>query len=133
MVRRASAMGPPCKVLVTTRLCFTMIRNLEMDSALVGDIADPEATMNLMTNALDLYCDRLISGTKQRVIHPDMVDYELEAVITEAILDANPHLRDKFEFEFSHEEGSSYNVSINIRKSTVQQHMESVSGSILCH
>ncbi len=110
-----------------------MIRNLELERALANDIVDPEATINLMTTTLDLYCDRLISDTRQQIVHPDMIEMQMEAVITEAILDANPHLLDKFDVEFTRENESPYSMSIKIKKSVVQEHLELVSGSMLCH
>jgi len=110
-----------------------MIRNLEMEPSLVNDIVDPEATINLMTNALDMYCDRLVSDTARRIVHPSMVEYELEAVITEAILDANPHLKNKFVLEFTQGSVSTFDLSIKIKKSVMQEHLELISGSVLCH
>lgn len=110
-----------------------MIRNLELERALANDIVDPEATINLMTTTLDLYCDHLIADTRKHIVHPDTVEMQMEAVITEAILDSNPHLRDKFDIEFTREYVSPYALSIKIKKSPVQEHLELVSGSMLCH
>lgn len=110
-----------------------MIRNLEMQPDLVCDIVDVDETINLMTNALDMYCDRLVSNTRNFIIHPTTIDMELEAVISTALLEGNPHLRDKFKVVITHEEGEHYAVFITVEKSTEQLHLEQMSGSMLCH
>jgi hypothetical protein len=105
-----------------------------MQPELVCDIVDVEETVNLMTNALDMYCDKLIGNTKNYIIHPETIEMELEAVITTTLLENNPHLKDKFKVTFSREEGEHYALSISIHKSVVQQHLEDVTmGSRLCH
>lgn len=110
-----------------------MIRNLEMEPDLVCDIVDVEETVNLMTNALDMYCDRLISNTRHSIIVPETIEMELEGVITTTLLEINPHLKDKFRVLFTREEGDLYAVSIQINKTITQQHLEQMSGSMLCH
>lgn len=110
-----------------------MIRNLEFEQDLASDIVDIEETVNLMTNALDMYCDRLISGTRRRILAPETVDMEIEDVITTTMLENNPHLKDKFQVLITRDEGAIYSVSIQINKTAVQQHLEQVSGSMLSH
>lgn len=110
-----------------------MIRNLEMQPDLVGDIVDVEETVNLMTNALDTYCDRLISNTRRTIVAPETIDMEIESVIATTLLEGNPHLKDKFNVEITREDGEIYAVSIRINKSVTQQHLEQMSGSMLCH
>lgn len=116
------------------QLLTMMIRNLEMEPSLVADIVDPEGTVKLMTDALDMYCDNLVANTSHKIVIPSAVDHELEAVITTAILETNPHLKDRFYLTFEREPGELYEVNIKIHKSIMQEHLELVtSGSRLCH
>ena len=110
-----------------------MIRNLEMEPSLVADIVDPEGTVKLMTDALDLYCDKFISRARHQIVVPASVDHDLEAVITTTLLETNPHLKDRFYLTFEREPGDVYAVNIKIHKSALQQHLELVSSSHLWH
>jgi hypothetical protein len=101
---------------------------------LVADIVDPESTIKLMTDALDMYCDQLVASTSEQITISAAIDHQLEAVITTAILETNPHLKDRFYLTFEREPGELYNVNIKVLKSPLQQHLELVTaGSHLCH
>lgn len=110
-----------------------MIHNLDMEPSLVGDVIDPDECVNVMTSALDLYCDRVAADPAYRRMTKEKLEEQLESVITEAILQTNPHLRDKFNMEFDREEGTTYRVSVRILKTAAQTHLEAVSTSKLCH
>lgn len=122
-----------CKVLMTTRLARTMIRNLNVVPELAADIVNVEETITLMTNALDLYCDQLIADTRHRIIAPKLIEEALTAVIGKAIEEGNPHLKDKFYIHITREDGDNYMLNIEVQKSPIQQHLELISGSMLCH
>ena len=105
-----------------------------MEPSLVADIPDPESTIKLMTDTIDLYCDKLFASLNQRISSPEFINHELELVITTAILEVNPHLKDAFYLTFDREPGDVYAVNIKICKSVVQEHLEIVTaGSRLCH
>lgn len=106
-----------------------MIRNLELEPSLVADIVDPEGTVKLMTDAIDMYCDHVANP-----IAASTVDRQLEAIITTAILEINPHLKDRFYMTIDRQPGPMHEIDIKICKSLLQQHLEEVTtGARQCH
>jgi hypothetical protein len=115
------------------RVNAMMIKNLEMEPSIAADIVDVEGTIELMTNALDIFCDHVTSNFEQKIYVPASLDHELEAVITTTILERNPHLKDRFYLTFEREPGDVYEVNIRICKTPLQEHLESMSGSSRWH